>query len=39
MMVSDREMVELLEWSLENPDSDQMEICFWEIVDDQLVFA
>ena len=38
-MVSDEEMLALLKWSLENPDPDQLELCFWETQGDQLVFV
>lgn len=38
-MVSDREMKDLLVWSLENPNPEQLELCFWRAEGDQLVFA
>ena len=37
-MASDKEMLAFLRRSLENPHSDQLELCFWRVVGDQLVF-
>ena len=38
-MISEKEMLELLQWSLERAHPDQLELCFWEVEGDQLVFA
>jgi hypothetical protein len=38
-MASDRKVLEFLSRSLENPHSDQLELCFWTSAGDQLVFA
>lgn len=38
-MAYDNEMLALLRQSLENPHSDQLELCFWLAEGDQLVFA
>lgn len=38
-MASDNEMLAFLKRSLENPQSDQLELCFWKVEGDQLVFA
>lgn len=38
-MASDEKMAVFLEWSLENPHPDQLELCFWVVEGDQLVFA
>lgn len=38
-MVSEEEMLELHQRSLERAHPDQLELCFWEVENDQLVFA
>ena len=38
-MASDEEMLAFLRESLENPHPDQLELCFWRAVGNQLVFA
>jgi len=38
-MVSEEEMLEMLKRSLERSHSDQLELCFWGVEGDQLVFA
>jgi hypothetical protein len=38
-MISDEEMLKLLQRSLEGSHPDQPELCFWEVEGDQLVFA
>ena len=38
-MASDNEMLAFLRRSLEHPHFDQLELCFWEVEGDQLVFA
>lgn len=38
-MASDEKMLAFLRRSLENPHPDQLELCFWLVEGDQLVFA
>ena len=37
-MTSDREMLAFLKRALENPHPDQLELYFWRVVGNQLVF-
>lgn len=37
-MSQDKKMDQLLKWSLENPNPHQLELCFFMVENDQLVF-